>query len=119
MNEFTHFRIDQRENVTVVQLLDSHLLDRLVINELRDELIRFIKTRSPQLMLINFDCVLRFGTEAVNLLLLAQRQVAASGGEMRLCGMHEGIQEIFKVLRLEGPVFSIFSSKDDALATFC
>lgn len=118
MAGFKHLRVEQRDHVTVIHLLDSHLLDRVVLNELYEELTRFLNTFQPPHVLVSFGYVLRFGTEAVNCLLRTRKCLAAYGGELRLCDMQAGIHEIFKVLQLEGTVFSIHGSTAEALTAF-
>lgn len=118
MSPFKHLRVEQRENVTVIHLLDSHLLDRVLLNELYDELVSYINENQPSQLLLSFGYVLRFGTEAVNCMLRARRCVAAYQGELRLCDMQDGIHEIFKVLRLDGAVFNIYGSTADAITAF-
>ena len=119
MTPFVHIRVEQRDNVTVVHLLDSYLLDRVLLHDLHEELVRLIEESQPQHLLISFASVLRFGTEAVNTLLQARKRIATYGGETRLCDMREGIQEIFKILHLDRDIFTIFGSTADAIATFC
>ena len=115
MTPFVHLRVEQRANVTVVHLLDRSLLNRVVLDDLHEELNRLIEELQPQHLLISFAYVVRFGTEAVNTLLQARKRVAALGGELRLCDVREGIQEIFKVLHLGRDIFPIFRSTADAI----
>ena len=115
MSAFVHLRVERRNNVTVVHLADSHLLDRVLLHELHDELISLIEAAQPEQVLISFGYVQRLGTEAVNTLLATRKRIGAYGGEMRLCDLHNGIHEIFKVLQLDGSVFNIHTSTADAL----
>ena len=118
MSAFVHLRVEQRNNVTVVHIADSQLLDRVLLDELHEELISLTEASQPEQVLISFGYVQRLGTEAVNTLLTTRKRIAAYGGEMRLCDLHDGIHEIFKVLQLDGSVFNIDTSTAEALATF-
>jgi anti-anti-sigma factor len=118
MSAFVHLRVERRNNVTVVHLADSHLLERVLLNELHDELVSLIEVTRPEQVLISFGYVQRLGTEAVNTLLTTRKRIGAYGGQMRLCDLHKSIHEIFKVLQLDGSVFNIYTSTAEALATF-
>lgn len=119
MNAYEHFEVAQQDGVTVIQLSDAHLLDRVCLNELCIELEGFISSNCPSPLVISFGKVTRFGTEAVNVMLLTHKQVAQYGGEVRLSDMDRGIREIFTVLRLERTVFNIVDSTANAVAAFC
>lgn len=112
----SRFAVEERDDALLIRFLDGHLLDRLLLNEVQDELAACIATHRPQVLLISFSSVRRFGSEAVNLLLKAQKAIAEYGGEVRLTDMGEDVHAVFKILRLDGDVFKIFACTDDALA---
>ena len=118
MSQYKCFAVQQHVDVTVVHLLDQRMLDRLMINELRDELLNLVDTRRPEKLLINFGGVTHLSSEAIGALLSCWKHLAENGGVMRLAGMNENVREVFRITRLEGRVFDIYDTADKALARF-
>ncbi|PAY17515.1 anti-anti-sigma factor [Rhodopirellula sp. SM50] len=115
MSDQKLFQVTQHDDVTVIHPPTS-LGDREQIFEFSDELTKFVDEHKPKKLQFNFEYVNFFGTEAISSLIRVQKRVAAYGGRLNLCGMTKDLREIFKILRLDGPVFHIYSSCRDATA---
>ena len=111
-----HFSVEQHDDITVVQLTDLELLDRLVTHEMQEELVQFAESEKPSKLIVNFAQVRRCSTEVINAMLRTRKRIASEGGEMRLAGMQTTIRDVFRMLNLEGNVFDIFDTLDDAKA---
>ena len=115
MSEENLFQITQHGDVTVIHP-STTLGDRARIFEFSDELTKFVEENKPEKLQFNFEYVKFFGTEAISSLIRVQRRVGAYGGRLNLCGMTKELRNIFKILKLDGPVFHIYSSCRDATA---
>lgn len=116
--QFRHFEVEPVENVVIVKLTSFELLDRLVTNELQDELVQFLEVQQPPRVVISFVQVRRCSTETINALLRGRKRVVGYGGQMSLCDMQAKIREVFRLLNLEGTVFQIHDTVADALNAF-
>src|SRR6056297_385555 len=115
MGENTLFQITQHDALTVLYP-DASINDRAMVNEFADQLISFVDETKPAKLQINFQYARFFGSEAVTALIRAQRRLESNGGKMNLCGMSKELRSIFRICRLDGPVFHIYDSCRDAAA---
>jgi anti-anti-sigma regulatory factor len=118
MADYAHFKVLDHDGVTIVELMDENLVDRLLINELQDELVAFVENERPQKLLIDFHGVTRCSTEPINALLRARKRLAPYNGSLKLCGMSNDIRQAFRILRLDGTIFEIYDARPAALAQF-
>ena len=118
MNEYKHFRAETVDDVVVLHLTDSDFFDRLIINQLQDEMIQFVKTQEPSKLLINFGRVKSLSSETIGALIRAREYTVANGGTLKLCDMRDEIRAAFKMLNLEGKMFEIHDSMPSALDAF-
>lgn len=118
MSTQKHFNVESEDGITILQLTDLELLDRLLTHEMQEDLVHFVDSQKPSKLIVSFDRVRRCSTEVINAMLRARKRVSALGGDMRLCSMRDTIRDVFRMLNLEGNVFDIFDTLDDAKAGF-
>lgn len=118
MTTFQCFEVQQHLDVTVVHLTDQKVLERLIIDELREELLQLINQRRPQKMVINFAGVTHCSSELLGALILVFTRLSEEGGLLLLCGVNPQIREVFRITRLENRVFGIEPTVQDALQKF-
>ncbi len=117
-DKYRHFKIQKRDDVFVMHLLDPRIYDNLTIYELDDELQDFWDSYAPRKLLVNFGPVSRCSTAVINSLLRVRNHLLDAGGQIKLCGLNEHIRGDFNMLALEGTVFDIYDSAAEALAQF-
>jgi anti-anti-sigma regulatory factor len=115
---YQHFTVEREGEITVIKLTDLELLDQLVTHEMQDELVRFVDEEKPKWLIVSFDRVRRCSTEIINSMLRSRKRVAALEGDIRLCSMRSTIRDVFRMLNLEGNVFEIFDTLDEAKQGF-
>lgn len=118
MPSYRHFSVEPKGNVVVVQLLDPKLADSLMVTELQDELLEMIDLENPTNVLVSFNGVSQCSTAVINGLLRAKKRLMAEGGQIKLCCMNEMIRDAYRMLNLDGTVFRIYNSLDEALDAF-
>ena len=118
MADYTYIDRWDSDGVTVVDVANPRLLDRLFINELGDELIAFVESERPAKLLISFGRVTYCSSEVIGSLIRARARVTSEGGKMKLCLMNDQVRELFRITNLDGTIFEIFDSDDEALASF-
>ena len=86
--------------------------------ELQGELFAFIELYRPDQLVIDFERIRYCSTALINGVLRARRRLDDIGGTMKLCGMCESVRDAFRGLNLDGTVFQIYDTLDEALASF-
>ncbi len=118
MPQYRHFTVEPRANVIVVQLIDPKLADSLMVTELQDELLNMIEMENPTNVVISFHGVTHCSTAVINGLLRAKKRLMADGGQIKLSGMNQMIREAYRMLNLDGTVFMIYDTLEEALDAF-
>ncbi len=110
---------DQQNGVTLLWIANPSVLDRLLIHELGDQLIEYIDRHKPEKLLINFERVTFCSSEFIGGLIRARRRVLEYGGQMKLCSMNKNVHRVFHITHLEGALFEIYDTPQEAIAAFC
>jgi anti-anti-sigma factor len=118
MAGYKHFHVARHNDVSVVHLTDTNLLDRLIISGMQDELLELIKTDAPKKLLVDFGAVTHCPSEVITGLLRTRKRLTPLEGELKICGMRDQIREVFKMMNLDGTVFHIYDTADEAMAAF-
>ena len=118
MPNYQYIEVSQQNDVTVVQVLNPTVQDRLLINELGDELIDFVEREKPQKLLIGFERVAYCSSEMIGGLIRARRRVLNGGGSLKLCSLRPTVRRIFVITHVEGTVFDIYETAEEAIAAF-
>lgn len=114
MNSYQHFTIDHVEPAVVIRLKDVELLDREIFPELLDELLDLVQGERPTTAVISFEFVKRLSSEAISVLLRVRKEFDSYGGRLCLCEMRKEIREIFRVLRLDFPIYDTVNEALDS-----
>jgi anti-anti-sigma factor len=96
----------------------GELFDRLEIANVSDEWLEAIESEKPQRVVINFDNVRFFSSEAIGVVIRMAKRVRASGGDLKLCNMGKVIREVFDICQLIPTLFEVYDSTADAIASF-
>lgn len=115
--QLEHFRIVPVGDVLVVTPTVFDFLDQVTNFEAKRELIHFAQDRRPDKAVVDFHHVQRFSTEFIGTLLSFKRQMGTNG-RIALCAMQPVHRDIFRVLNLDGTVFQIFATVDEAVQSF-
>lgn len=109
-----HFLVSQDEDITVVTPIVFDFLDQVTSFETKRELVHFAKTQKPTKVAVDFQHIQRFATDFIGMLLSFKRQLGA-GGKIALCAMQPVHREIFRVMNLDGTVFHISDTLQEAI----
>ena len=116
MIEYRHFKVVNEKGVTVVHLVEPRLFDTLIVRELEDELLDMLDKQKPQKLLVDFDGVTHCSTAVINSLLRAKKRLLASDGQIGLCSMCDTIRDAYRLLNLDGTVFTIYDNRTRGIA---
>lgn len=118
MSEPRYLHYDASQDVLIVRIIGEVLLDPLSVREMGDELMGAIARHDQKRLIVSFAEVGRCSTDVINVLLLAKKRLLAEGGELKLCEMSPNIRHTYQMLNLDGTVFRIYETVDDALTAF-
>jgi anti-anti-sigma factor len=115
---FEHFQIHEHSGLTELHLADTTYYDLEQYSQLHQELMEFVERDKPHQLVVNFDRIRYSSTALINGILKTQERVAEAGGKVRLYGMCDSVRDAFKMLGLDGTLFTIYDSEADARAAF-
>lgn len=116
--EYKHLRVERHGDAAVIILSNVELFDRLMTDEVRQELLDFIDTERPSKLVISFEEVTRCSTEVINGLIRARKRTITHGGEFRLCLVRQEMRQVLRILKLDGTVFEVHETLNGALQSF-
>ena len=81
------------------------------------EILSLIKTTQCQKILINLQHVEYLQSTGLGGLVLLEKTMAATQGQLRLCGLSSAVEELFQLTGLDN-VFNIRKDEEDGLSDF-
>jgi anti-anti-sigma factor len=115
MFDYKHIEVSQRQPVTLIRLLDRHLLDEIEIQNVGRELFEAIDQADQKHLVLDLSRVELITSEGLGKLIGAQKRIAAKGGKMKLCGVCANIHHVFAVTKLDS-LFEVEDTVDTAIA---
>ena len=117
MTSRSRFQVEKNGKVIVLRVTGESLMAPDA-EELCEQLLAFVAARQPQQMVVNFSDVTRCSTAVINALLLVKKRLLSADGEVKLCGVRDGIRHVYRILNLDGTVFQIHDTLDEAVRAF-
>ena len=109
--------VEYKDEATVVAFTDERILEETDVRALR-EAVESIVEQAPGIHLVLDFRHVRFLSSAVlGLLIRVSKKVYEQEGALRLCNIHPGIYEVFKITRLTN-VFEIYEDVESATHSF-
>jgi anti-anti-sigma regulatory factor len=117
---YRYFDVEQRGKVTQICLAATDFFDTSCYAELRDELVALVERERPHRLLVDLSLLRYCSTAVMGALVDTGKRLAALPvpGRMKLCGLHPVVREAFRRLRLDGRVFDIHETAEEAVAAF-
>ena len=115
---YKRFETKQHDDVIEIRLLDRQLSDLMLQSELSDEFINFATNEKPKKVVVNFANVVYCNTGTIGALIQLRKNVIATNGLMKLCHISQPIRDAFQALNLDGTLFEIHDTIDEANHSF-
>lgn len=109
----SRLEVGDADGVTVINILERSIVQENEIDEIGEELTRLID-KGHRNLLVDFGQVKHMSSQAVGVLLQAQRRCKAGGGLLKVCNPNPEVAEIFKITNLPR-VIEIHANGDQAL----
>ena len=103
-------------DTTIVQAVDPYLQGTTVAELVKLELAQIVEASPNQNLIIDLGNVKMISSSVISSLLALKRQLATEGVSLRLCSMSESLRYVFKTLNMDGTIFDIFETVEDALS---
>ncbi len=109
-----YFNVDRSDDTIVAQIVDAHLNGAALADFIKQELVEMLEDQ-PKTLIIDFQNVKSVSSSTISSFLQIANRMRASNARLVLCSMSESLRSIFKTLKLDGSVFLIFDSVDEAI----
>jgi anti-sigma B factor antagonist len=106
-----------KDNATIVAFTDEKILEETDVRALRGALQGVVEPAAGIHLVLDFRHVRFLSSAVLGLLIRISKRIYEQGGALRLCNIHPGIYEVFKITRLTS-VFEIYEDVDSAVASF-
>jgi anti-sigma B factor antagonist len=101
---------------TVVAFTDEKILEEMDVRSLREAIEAVVEQAGGIRLVLDFRHVKFLSSAVLGLLIRISKRIYEQAGELRLCGIHPGIHEVFKITRLTS-VFDIYEDVDSAVGS--
>jgi len=112
-----HLEISEVGGVTVVRFADGKILDASNIEELGVQLFSLVEQDNRKKMLLDFQNVEFLSSAALNKLIILDKKMKGTSGQLKLCSLRPEIHEVFVITRLN-QLFEIADDEQSALDSF-
>ena len=114
MSDFDCIQLDDHAKASVIRFTDEKVMEPSRIEQLGQELLSLAENKSPRNLVINFDNVSFFSSQAINKLIVLERRMKSLGGQILLSNMRPEVRDLFSYTNLDS-VFEIHEEQDDAI----
>jgi anti-sigma B factor antagonist len=112
-----HLDIDERGDVTIIRFRDERVTDPMEIEDLGRQMYNVLEYKNCDKVVIDFTPVEFLSSATIGKLISLNRKAKQCKTAVRLCGMQQGVRDIFHMCSLDR-VFEIREDAKTALASF-
>ncbi len=117
MSDLRQIAVEEKDGVAVVRFTNSKIIDRLMIQEMGDELQGLVENNDRKAILLNFDGVSFLSSEALGKLIKLNQTVNRVEGRLKMSNIRADIYDVFTIANLH-TIFDIRETEEDALKAF-
>lgn len=116
--QLKHLRVKDSADVAMIDFVGSQLMySTEVVSEVGDELKSVLQGRDPAKILLDFRNVQYLSSGMLAQLARLAREIEASGGQFKLCGLGPVLRDALRIGRFD-PYFAIYDNTESALRSF-
>ena len=104
-------------DVTVVNFIESTMLDMQLIQRVSGELYALVETRDRRKLILDFTGVKFLSSQMLGVLITLQKKIRALEGKLVLCALKPEVHKVFKITGLE-KLFDFYPDEKEALKAF-
>ncbi|MCA9218664.1 MAG: anti-sigma factor antagonist [Planctomycetales bacterium] len=110
-----YFNVDRTDEAIIAQIVDAHLNGAALADFIKQELLEMLDEDQPKTLIIDFQNVKSVSSSMISSFLQISNRMRSSDARLVFCAMSESLRSIFKTLKLDGSVFLIVDSVEEAL----
>jgi anti-anti-sigma regulatory factor len=115
MSNYRFFTVETSDDTVVARAVDQHLQGTTLAELVKLELLQIVDEDQGKNLVVNFEGVKLVSSSVISSLLSVKRYVVAANHSMKLCCMADSLRYVFKTLNMDGTVFDIFDTVDEAV----
>jgi anti-anti-sigma regulatory factor len=115
MSNYRFFTVEASDDTVVARAVDPYLQGPMLAELIKLELMQIIESAPGKNLVIDFQDVKLVSSSVISSLLGIKRHVTAAKCSMKLCSMTVSLRHVFKTLNMDGTVFEICDTIDEAL----
>jgi anti-sigma B factor antagonist len=112
-----HLDIDEHGDVTLIRFRDDRVTDPMEIEDMGRQLYNVLEYKNCDKLVIDFSPVEFLSSATIGKLISLNRKARVCKTAVRLCGMQQGVKDIFHLCSLDR-VFDIREDENAAIASF-
>lgn len=109
--------VKRSDEVTIVYFRDEPILDFPHACQLGREFGDLLNATDHPRIIVDFRDVEYMGAMVIAELISARRHISERNGSLKLCGMHENIRDIFRLMKVD-ELFEIHDTREEASQSF-
>ncbi len=113
----SHLDISEQGEITIVRFGEPRVTDAVEIEELGRQLYHVLEYKNCSKVVLDFTSVEFLSSAMIGKLISFSRKAKACNAALRLCGLQQGVRDIFHLCNLDR-VFDIREDQRAALASF-
>lgn len=115
MEEFRYIRVEKFAGSIIVRFTEADLNGETIAECIRLEVDHVLMFERPTKLIVDFTNVRSISSSVISTLLVIRKKLAERRIPMALCSVPVPILEIYRTLQLEGTLFQVYGSVNDAL----
>lgn len=115
MSAEARIQIETAGRATVVRFVECRVLDDAAVYEFKNDIKRLLEERADAHLVISLAGVEYLTSSMLGTLLMLNGRLGAVGGRLVLCDSGPGVQDIFRVARIN-PLLEIKANEQEAVA---
>ena len=117
-SSFKHLTVKEEHDVAVVDFINADVVFASdIVQEIGDELHSLVKSRGYKNILLNFQALQYISSTMLAHLARLQKEVDQVRGHLKLAGMNQTLQDIFKIGHFDR-IFAIYDDELSAIQAF-
>ncbi len=107
-----YFHLETRGDVCVVHFEDIQLGP-----DSRDAVYGLVEDQGHTKLVLDLGDIWALSSFALGILANLQKKVELAGGRLKLCGLNQNIQQLFRLTKFD-QIFEIYATREEALSAF-
>lgn len=106
--------VQKINKVSVVDFIDSAIMDMQQIQQISEELENLVEHQNQKYILLDFSSVKFLSSQTLGMLIKLHGKITAKKGWLGICGLRKDLHKLFLMTRLD-KLFNFYDTEQQAL----